>query len=570
MTPGTSLDERDPSRADPDLQPAGMEHEPSFRERLLNIPTMDGRFRTLTAIVVAQVAATSLLVLLSDHSFHDLTVDIPGVGKTMIGMAHYIAIVVFFLIGLTLFVAGLGRADSRGAATLLAYFFSLYLLSLIVAWQPLNVSITIFVTVILIFLACALAAVIIRRIVLAKSLQASPVNPWVVSLLIFIPCTVPALFYVISHPGFFYTMQFVIGTPFIALYPFAAMDWAEIADGFVKGLERNLHLQKRIGRLIIFSVIAIVLPIGLTMYTFIQQAQGYGYRVIVMCLFAAALCLLLRIARFRGDWPVHLPWAPTALLVTVLVILFNRGETAVELRLIAFFFAGLMSVVLCVCGRNPQWQSFAPTALLGTLIGFASIYIALFSDPDNGPWLDIVQLLVLGAVVASLYAAIAAVLAVGWTRLRNEGIATLHYPIQTVLTLNASLVAVYALAFVYKLMLENSERHVIEALVIAAALLSELFFSGYSVTNLQTDWFPRNSRLLMFFGFLTFTLAYTLSIVALHGEAKGLPDYKLFLNPENAVLSGLLLIGPAMLWCLLILRTGRWLASQRASVRRMR
>jgi hypothetical protein len=69
----------------------------------------------------------------------------------------------------------------------------------------------------------------------------------------------------------------------------------------------------------------------------------------------------------------------------------------------------------------------------------------------------------------------------------------------------------------------------------------------------------------MFFGFVTFTLAYTLSVVALHGEAEQLEAYKLFLNPENAVLSGLLLMGPALLWALFILRMGRWLAGQRAA-----
>jgi hypothetical protein len=566
MTAGTGQDEQDPTRAGLDPRPTATEHdehEASFRERLLNISTMDGRFRTLTAIVIAQVAATSLLVLLSDYSFGDITINITGVGQAKIGVAHYVVSVVFLLTGLTLFVAGLGRADWRGVITLLAFFFLLYLLELILAAQPLNVSITIFVTIILMFVACTIAAVFIRRALLAKSPQPASNNPAVWLFLIFVPWTTIGLYAVISHPAFFYTMQFAIGSPFIVLYPFAAIDWAETADGFVKGVEHRLRLQERNGRLIIFSATAILLPIWFTTYAFTQEAEAVVYRLIVMCAFAAALSLLLWIARFRGDWPVRFAWAPTALMVAVVVILSNGGGRFVDWRLIAFFLAGLMSVALCVCGRNPQWRGLAPTALLGTLIGFTASYFALFSSPGS----DIVNLIVMGAVVASLVAAIAVVVTVGWTRIRTEGIAAMRYPIQTIVTLNGSLVAVYALAVVYELMLESSERHVVEAFVIAAAVLSEVALSGHSVTNIHSDWFPRNSRLLIFFGFISFTLAYTLSNGALHGEAEQLQAYKLFLNPENAVLSGLLLMGPAALWALFILRTGRWLAGQRARLR---
>jgi hypothetical protein len=566
MTAGTGQEEHDPSQLELHLEPAGArhdEHEPSFRERLLNFSTMDVRFRTLTAIIVAQVVATSLLVLLSDYSFGDITINITGVGQASIGVTHYIASVAFLLIGFTLFIAGLGRADPRGATALLAFFFALYLVNLILTWGPLDASITIFVTIILMFVACMMAAIFIRRTMVAKSPQAAPGNPAVWLLLLLVPWTAVGLYFIVSHPAFFYTMQFAIGTPFIALYPFAAIDWAEIADSFAKNVQRHLHLQQRNGGLIIFSAIAAMLPIWLTAYAFTQDAQAYGYRLIVLCLLAAVLALLLRLARFRGDWPAHFPWAPTALLVVVLVILFTGGARYFDWSLIALVVAVAMGVALCVSGRNPQWQGLAPTALLGTLIGFAATYFSLFSP--SGP--DVANFMVLGTVVATLYAAIAVLITVGWSRIRSEGVAALRYPIQTVLTLNVSLVAVYLLAIVYDLILGSLERHVVEALVVAVVLLSELLLSGYSVTNIQTDWFPRNSRLLMFFGCVTFTLAYTLSIAALHGESAQLQAYKLFLNPENAVLSGLLLMGPAMLWALFILRTGRWLASERSGLR---
>jgi len=562
MTAGTDPDEPAPSHSDPHRQGAAAEqddHEPSFRERLLNISTMDVHFRTLTAIVVAQVAATSLLVLLSDYSFGDITVRIIEVGEVRIGMAHYVASVIFLLVGLTLFVAGLGRADVRGTMTLLGFFFLLYLFNLIVTWLPLELSLTIFVTIVLMFVASMLAAIFIRRAMLAKSARGDPV---VYLLLFLVPWTAMGLYFVISQPGFFYTMQFAVGTPFILLFPFAAIDWSEIADSLVKGFQRRLHLQEHGRRLIVLSVVAAILPIGVTAYALSEQPEAYFYRLVVLCVMTAALAVLLRIARFRGDWPTHFPWAPTAMAVVVIVVLFKAGGRFFDALPIALFIAGVMSVLLCLCGRNPRWRLLAPASLLGTLIGFAAIYFSLFSQADP----DIVNFIVLGAVVATLYAAFAVVLTVGVSRIRSQGVAALRYPLQAVLTLNASLVAVYALAIVYGLMLESSQRHVVEAFVVAVALLSELFLSGHSVTNIHSEWFPRNSRLFMYFGFVTFTLAYTLSVVALHGEAEQLEAYKLFLNPENAVLSGLLLMGPAMLWALFVLRMGRWLASQRATL----
>lgn len=565
MTAGTGQDEQDPTRAGLDPHSAGTghdEHEPSFRERLLDISTMDGRFRMLTAIVIAQVLATSLLVLLADYSFGDITINMAGGGQAQIGMAHYAVSVVFLLTGLTLFVAGLGRADPRGTSILLAWFFLLYLIDLTVAGLPLNISITIFVTIIVLFVACMIAAVFIRRALLAKSDRTASTSPVVVLVFTCVPWAALGLYAVIAQPAFFYTMQFAIGAPFIVLFPFAAIDWAEIADSFVKGIERRLRLQERNGRLLVFSAIAILLPIWFTIDALSEEAEAVGSRLIVMGAFAAALCVLLWIARFRGDWPVRFAWAPTALMVAVVVILSNGAGRFADPRLIALFMAGLMSVVLCVCGRNPRWQGFAPTALLGTLVGFTAIYFTLFgSDTPETSDSDIVNLSVMGAVVASL-AAIAVIVSIGWTRIRTEGVAALRYPIQAIVTLNGSLVAVYALTLLYQMMLQSSQRHVVEAAVIAVALLSEVALSGHSVTNIHSAWFPRNSRLLLFFGFVTFTLAYTLSNAALHGEAEQLEAFKLFVNPETAVLSGLLLMGPAALWALFILRIGRWLAGR--------
>jgi hypothetical protein len=64
----------------------------------------------------------------------------------------------------------------------------------------------------------------------------------------------------------------------------------------------------------------------------------------------------------------------------------------------------------------------------------------------------------------------------------------------------------------------------------------------HSVTNIHSEWFPRNSRLLLFFGFVTFTLAYTMTNVALHDKGEQLHPFaargegdQLFANPETAV-----------------------------------
>jgi hypothetical protein len=533
--------------------------EQSVYGRLLDLSTMDVRFRTLTAIVIGQVVATAFLVLFSDYSFGDITVDIFGVGPVTIGLIHYGASVAFLLTGLTLFVTGLGGADLRGVGVLFVFFFAVYLLEIVFSWRPINISITILVTIVLFFVFCLITSIAFRRAILTRSSQAAPLNPaaWLF-LLLPIPWTLAGLYAVIFHPVFFYTMQFVIGAPFILLYPLAAVDWAEIADSSVG---RVVHLQEHTGLLLFFATIATALPIGIVIHNLAQDSVAYGYTLFVSCVLVGVLGILLWIARFHGDWPIHFPWPATALLIAVFVIFFNGAQRYVDWFWISLIFATAMAVLLCVCGRNRRWQAVAPTALLGVLIGVSSIYFSFSSMSLSG----FADLTVLASSLASVLVGVAVIRTIGRGDLRRQGLAAIRYPVLSLLTLSVSLLAIYLLAAGYELMLNGSDRHVVEALVVAAALLSELFLAGHSVTNVHTEWFPRSSRLLMYFGFLTFTLAYTLSIVALHGTSEQLEAYKLFFSPENAVHSGILLMGPATLWALFILRLGRWLGNLRNS-----
>jgi hypothetical protein len=134
-------------------EPSHEGSEPSFSERLLDFRTMDVGLRILTGIVIAQIAATFLLLLLLQHepSTSPLTLDFreePLIRETAtISITHYFFSCAFLLIGMALFTRGIMEAHRRGAMALLSILGMVYILAILAIRPSLGAGITLFVNV---------------------------------------------------------------------------------------------------------------------------------------------------------------------------------------------------------------------------------------------------------------------------------------------------------------------------------------------------------------------------------------------------------------------------------------
>jgi uncharacterized membrane protein YozB (DUF420 family) len=113
---------------------------------------MDVGLRILTGIVIAQIAATFLLLLLQhEPSTSPLTLDFreePLIRKTAtISITHYFFSCAFLLIGMALFTRGIMEAHRRGAMALLSILGMVYILAILAIRPSLGAGITLFVNV---------------------------------------------------------------------------------------------------------------------------------------------------------------------------------------------------------------------------------------------------------------------------------------------------------------------------------------------------------------------------------------------------------------------------------------
>jgi hypothetical protein len=168
--------------------------------------------------------------------------------------------------------------------------------------------------------------------------------------------------------------------------------------------------------------------------------------------------------------------------------------------------------------------------------------------------------------VAAFDIAMAALLVLAWAAIKRAGIGDLRDLLGLLLILNISLFAIHLLSWLYYAALRSSELFLVESLVVAVAILGEILLSGH-VTNIESAWFSRRSRVLLFFSFVTITLATVLSSAPVNGQNENLKEFQKLMNPEFSVWLGIIVLAPAMLWALFILRLGRWSAAKRRATR---
>jgi hypothetical protein len=559
-------------------EPSHEGSEPSFSERLLDFRTMDVGLRILTGIVIAQIAATFLLLLLQhEPSTSPLALDFreePLIREmATISITHYFFSCAFLLIGMALFTRGIMEAHRRGAMALLSILGMVYILAILAIRPSLGAGITLLVNV---YILGLLGGVFWFLVMLAgggAQLTGTPFRAliyrdgwtrkrfnWMGPFIVFLLSFAFFGFIIVGNPTYFGELLVLLRTPFVILFLIAAVDWAELVDFFTRSVAKRCHLHERDTYLLPAATILSASAICLTAYN-IYRLGSNGFLVSLLLSFAimASILLLLRVAGFRGNWPIQFPWVALVLVIgghRMLVVVLTRYEVAGPLA-IAIFFTVVASLLLCLCGRITRFTFLAPTFLFALLFGVSLILMNL---PVNLPGL--IYLASMSGAIAIFNVALATLWILGWLAIKRAGIGDLRYPLRLLLVLNICLFVVDQLAVFYMAVV-TSELRVVEAVVVAAAVLGEILFSGHAITNVTSEWFPRQSRVFLFFSFVTITLATVLFWAPMHGPDENLKVAKMLMNPEFAVLGGLLGIAPALLWTLFILRLGQWFATKR-------
>ncbi len=124
--------------------------------------------------------------------------------------------------------------------------------------------------------------------------------------------------------------------------------------------------------------------------------------------------------------------------------------------------------------------------------------------------------------------------------------------------LNLAVLLLYGLSvFIYGYATETGAKvSWTEAAILFIALSWDILFSGHHITNREGWLFPRQSKVLLFFGYATLTATSVLFWTSIQDA----PQLKTIIergsDPEHFVQLGIAVLGPSLLICLSILRLG--------------
>ena len=276
---------------------------------------------------------------------------------------------------------------------------------------------------------------------------------------------------------------------------------------------------------------------------------------------------ILRVAGFNGNWPAHFSF------IAVLVMIGFYGLFAVTLTFLflkefytAILFTALIGVLLCIVGRKPRMSWLAPTMLFSLFAGMNAILIASLPVASINITIPAEQLpdaAQLGTVflMPSINATVATFVILGWMKLKRIRLGDFRTPLHMLLNFNCSVGFIFVLARVYEFGLYQSESMIVaDMLFFFVAMMWHILASGHSVTNIHSAWFSRRSRLLLFFSFVTLTLACAVFMESLQASSnsKSFETVRLLFKPDFSVLAGLMMFAPAMLGAMFVLRLGTW------------
>jgi hypothetical protein len=500
-----------------------------------------------------------------------LTIDLFS-GTATIPFLHYCFTCASLLGGLALFTTGLVEAHRRGAIALfcaLAVVYALFLLTL-----SAKSAILMMIMFLLLGLWCLSVAYpqIYRRRTNSKRQRIwIAFLPWFYFASLFAFISFVTIYFLMLEPFVFATLLVCIFFPLLILFQLASVEWAEINDALVRTVAKLLRSEDNNGQLFIALAAASAFIICITAYH-IYEAEWAWARFIVFGLLGlidvAVIFLLLRVARFQGAWPIQLPWSLLALAVGAItlpqVVINVNHLVAQEYSLLPVTIT--MGVLLCVCGRRPGLAWLAPTILFSVIAGLGatlSNFVSIYLLGQLPNWGDYHVVLRTNVIISGCNVTTATLLILGWALYRKKVFA-LQPLLRLLFILNCSLGLNFLLATLYMVALHAAESRIaVDALIFFFAIIWHILMSGHEITNIDGKWFPRRSRIYLFFSFVIITIAITLFWASVQGQVDAINYFRAIYNPDIIVMIGLFILGPAMIWTLFILRLGKWITENR-------
>ena len=535
------------------------DHEPSFRDYLISLRTMDVRQRALTGVVFAQIVVATITLVLRNAPEPSVQIDL-GAATISLSAINYALSIVSLTGALALAAIGMAYARLSGRLLLLAALAALYLVVIFGLFggdreEKVGALATFFSIPFTIVIGMAIPAIYRRRYsperrspIVYRSMQVIWLGFAALGLLVYVETCL--------HPDQFADLLVLIRIPLPYLFLLAGTDWAEIDDSIV----RAAFGGRAAGRLRVLTwvnVLASLLLMGM-----VSAYAGWGvWRSLPLGLaLAALLYLTLRAARAGGSWPIRFPWAALA----VLVITFSAGLDIVGANWLASLSLDAVIVTaaataLALCRRRGVLRWLTPVLLYAVVLGLSLVFMLLPGAVTGGGPAGL--LFCIGA---------AGLAAVAWLRRRGRAAEAQSEPLRLLLLLNLSVLALFCLyAFAYHWLQEAGGRaDALFAAVIFAALLWDVAVSGHSITNIDGGLFPRRSRIFLFFAYVTLVVAtveFFGSLTVVAGDQSFQEAVKILGDPEGFVQRGIAVYGPAMLLTLFLLRLGRWRAGLASS-----
>jgi hypothetical protein len=526
--------------------------KPSFGERLISFKTMEPPLRVLGGLAFSQLVVAALLIAVKDLPVGEVwfTRDrLPNPAGMHISIVALTACILFVLFGLALATTGYFLAH-RAARVWIAALG----LPIVISVQP---------SLLALWLVFAIAAVLVR--IYYVRFWTKKLTPWLLwPILMLVTGSGIVTFWLLKRMVFITTFALAIATITICLWPLimlAGTDWAEIFDTAGEWLASKSTQNKAAWGAAVAALAVIEVLI-------LAHRHGWGllWGMPEVIFGILVLRFVLRVAHFPAHWPTHLPKGSVILTMVGGLIAFPAGSLMLLvapgwLAVVAAVLGVVVApfVLLIILSRRARLTWLLPVLLflvVMDLLPLCSVYgMSKITPSDSG----IIQ----GRLFTSFYfldgplllaAVLSIVIPAKDLRARRPAREVIEH-LRTLFVLSTSVLGVYWLgSFVYQKAITAGEsfRPALAAIVLIA-LTWDTLVSGHEITNVDGTLFPRRSRVLLFFGYISLAATTVLFWVSL----KFTPGEELFgilSNLEGIVQFGLATLAPTLLVTLFILR----------------
>lgn len=294
---------------------------------------------------------------------------------------------------------------------------------------------------------------------------------------------------------------------------------------------------------------------------------------------AAVVVLLSLVVKPRGDWPGHIPFVALAIVAladsTVGYIaerqlghgdpLFNDKVYGVSATF--WIVSALVAAVALAVLRHRlsgTWVSVGCLiVIIGTIDGLSALdemgtVIHPFGLQSSGSAGHLVtNAPYLGLEGLKSVAAMATIAAVLYA-VAKRAMRRLMVPLSLLITLTVSLELLTWVDLLFGKTINTTGRVALfAAVVLVVALVWELASSGEGLTNLHSTWFPRDSRVMVYGGYILLVSATVLFYSSLHDAESGTVLEAQF-DAEQWVREGILFLGVPLVITLFLIGIQRW------------